>query len=622
MRTRTCSRSRTLSISSESSYIDVPSQVGHRIRNDSIQSRCSIPDLAILHAGEILQLPAVDSVDSDQPPRRPLWQLVLLNMVVLGIEFCYAVETALVTPLLLQMGLPQSLYSLTWIVSPTLGFFLNPVVGSLSDRCSCAWGRRRPFILILCIGMAVGFTVFLNGEDIGLLTGDTTTNHAIGLILTVTGVVILDFCADSCDSPSKAYIIDVCNLQDVDRGLNIRAVLGGLGSGIGYIFNSIDWESNALGQILGNQSRVVFVFTFVICTVCFTLTLFSVREKPLVPREVSSTSKLSQSGSSYQGLESGVPKPSPRKELSYDSLIQTDNSNPAIMSPLPDGVLVSKDAVSCSGSSSLTSSNPSQSSSSTQTQVLGNKDEQPKEEKVSVAKLLVSVVKMPRELRWLCLNHFLGWSGLLAIFLFYTDYIGEVVYKGDPTAPVGSESRNLFEAGIKMGSWGMVIFAASVIVSAVILDKLSAHISTRTAYVWGQTAFGVGTGCMAISSDSIYVTLALNATSGIMFATVTTLPFGIVADYHANYQTMRDSQRSQRGLGTDVACLSSVNFLAQIVVSAILGFIISAVGSKLAIVAFASSLAFLAALNSAIFVVYDLKKREQGSTNEHQPLIT
>ena len=54
------------------------------------------------------------------------------------------------------------------------------------------------------------------------------TDHQVGLILTVIGVVILDFCADSCDSPSKSYIIDVCNLADVDKGLNIRAVLGGM----------------------------------------------------------------------------------------------------------------------------------------------------------------------------------------------------------------------------------------------------------------------------------------------------------------------------------------------------------------------------------------------------------
>ena len=52
-------------------------------------------------------------------------------------------------------------------------------------------------------------------------------DHKIGLIITVLGVVMLDYSADSCDSPSKAYMIDVCDQEDLDKGLNIRAVLGG-----------------------------------------------------------------------------------------------------------------------------------------------------------------------------------------------------------------------------------------------------------------------------------------------------------------------------------------------------------------------------------------------------------
>ncbi len=94
----------------------------------------------------------------------------------MGIEFCYATETALVTPTLLQMGLPDELYSITWILSPTLGFFMNPVIGSLSDRCRSPLGRRRPFILALCVGVIIGLTLFLNGEDIGLALTDTDTS--------------------------------------------------------------------------------------------------------------------------------------------------------------------------------------------------------------------------------------------------------------------------------------------------------------------------------------------------------------------------------------------------------------------------------------------------------------
>ncbi len=40
-------------------------------------------------------------------------------------------------------------------------------------------------------------------------------------------MTILDFSADSCDSPLRAFLIDVCNTEDQDTGLNIHAFLGG-----------------------------------------------------------------------------------------------------------------------------------------------------------------------------------------------------------------------------------------------------------------------------------------------------------------------------------------------------------------------------------------------------------
>ena len=42
--------------------------------------------------------------------------------------------------------------SMAWIVSPILGFFVQPIIGMWSDTCKCRWGRRRPFILAFAIG--------------------------------------------------------------------------------------------------------------------------------------------------------------------------------------------------------------------------------------------------------------------------------------------------------------------------------------------------------------------------------------------------------------------------------------------------------------------------------------
>lgn len=67
----------------------------------------------------------------------------------------------------------------------------------------------------------------LNGRDIGTALADTGGSHKWGILLTVCGVVLMDFSADSADSPSHAYMMDVCSPADQDRGLNIHALLAG-----------------------------------------------------------------------------------------------------------------------------------------------------------------------------------------------------------------------------------------------------------------------------------------------------------------------------------------------------------------------------------------------------------
>lgn len=101
-----------------------------------------------------------------EPPRRSRGRLILHGLVMFGREFCYAVEAAFVTPVLLSVGLPRSLYSLVWLISPILGFLLQPIIGSASDYCRSKWGRRRPYILVLGILMLLGITLFLNGDAV------------------------------------------------------------------------------------------------------------------------------------------------------------------------------------------------------------------------------------------------------------------------------------------------------------------------------------------------------------------------------------------------------------------------------------------------------------------------
>lgn len=94
-------------------------------------------------------------------------------------------------------------------------------------------------LLLFCLtGALIGLTLVLNGRDMGSALADTASNHKWGIVLTVCGVVLMDFSADSADNPTHAYMMDVCSPEDQDRGLNIHALLAGKKTLCTFVTNS------------------------------------------------------------------------------------------------------------------------------------------------------------------------------------------------------------------------------------------------------------------------------------------------------------------------------------------------------------------------------------------------
>lgn len=51
----------------------------------------------------------------------------------------------------------------------------------------------------------------------------------------------------------------------------------------------------------------------------------------------------------------------------------------------------------------------------------------------TVRLLWLSMLKMPPELLRLCACHLLTWFSIIAEAVFFTDFMGQVIYHGDPT---------------------------------------------------------------------------------------------------------------------------------------------------------------------------------------------
>jgi len=100
--------------------------------------------------------------------------------------------------------------------------------------------------------------------------------------------------------------------------------------------------------------------------------------------------------------------------------------------------------------------------------------------------------------------------------------------------------------------------------------------------------------------------LLFSWSAGVMYSTLFTMPYLIVAHYHETntYSEGEPSEESQvRGIGTDVGIVSCMVFLAQFILSLTMGSIIAAFHSTTVVVIAASVLSFCGAI-SACFVTY------------------
>lgn len=238
---------------------------------------------------------------------------------------------------------------------------------------------------------------------------------------------------------------------------------------------------------------------------------------------------------------------------------------------------------------------------------------------LSLRHLCATIRHTPRALRSLCVNHFLGWLSFEGMLLFYTDFMGEVVFQGDPKAPHTSEAFQRYNSGVTMGCWGMCIYAFSAAVYSAILEKLEERLSVRTLYFGAYLAFGLGTG-LATLSRNLYVVLSLCVTYGVLFSTLCTLPYSLLCDYYHSQEFAGSSaDGTRRGMGVDISLLSCQYFLAQILVSLVLGPLTAAVGSARAVMYFSSLVSFLGCLYSSLCVVYELPPDPAGE--ERQPLL-
>ncbi len=57
------------------------------------------------------------------------------------------------------------------------------------------------------------------------------------------------------------------------------------------------------------------------------------------------------------------------------------------------------------------------------------------------------ILNLPKCLKRLCVYQFFAWTSLMSYSLFFTDFVGEAVYNGDPSPDAGKFRNELYDEG-------------------------------------------------------------------------------------------------------------------------------------------------------------------------------
>lgn len=231
----------------------------------------------------------------------------------------------------------------------------------------------------------------------------------------------------------------------------------GLGAGIGYIINGINWEQTILGNTF-KQLQVVFIFNGALCVLSVFLTLCSIKETPLNKtknKTKKSTKNLSnqydnlynannhqqQYGTFLESGQSSVGEKSPllgrrshRSSSDEDTDLEWDNTFDFhhFDMPLPRQTSYHRriqlmQSIRSENDLEVKVRRSKHAGSKSTTSLTDEETDAP----ASALQLLYSVVRMPPALRRLCFSIYLAWLAFATILLFFTDYVGQVVYHGE-----------------------------------------------------------------------------------------------------------------------------------------------------------------------------------------------
>lgn len=155
-----------------------------------------------------------------------LWNL---SFGFFGVQIAYALQSANISRIFATLGADPHNLSYFWILPPLMGIIVQPIVGTLSDKTWCRFGRRIPYLFVGALVAVLVMCLLPNAGSLGMAV---STAMVFGLI----SLMFLDTSINMAMQPFKMLVGDMVNEKQKALAYSIQSFLCNAGSLVGYVF--------------------------------------------------------------------------------------------------------------------------------------------------------------------------------------------------------------------------------------------------------------------------------------------------------------------------------------------------------------------------------------------------
>ena len=151
-----------------------------------------------------------------------------LSFGFFGVQIAYALQSANISRIFATLGADPHTLSIFWVLPPLMGMIVQPIVGAMSDKTWCKWGRRKPY---LYVGALVAIIVMALLPNSGSFEMTVKAALAFGAVM----LMLLDTSINMAMQPFKMMVGDMVNEEQKTKAFSIQSLLCNAGSLVGYV---------------------------------------------------------------------------------------------------------------------------------------------------------------------------------------------------------------------------------------------------------------------------------------------------------------------------------------------------------------------------------------------------